>query len=545
MTSCTGRSSEAKRSTTRWDGAGIHRRHEAKNLCEVGSLRLRSLSTQLPDARVLAGGDLDVRRVATDSRKVEPGDLFVAIPGARTHGARYAGEALARGAVAVAMEAAGSQAVGALPDASGLLIVPHARQAVGVLASVLRGQPSERLRLVGVTGTDGKTTTCRLIGEVLATAGRRVGWLTTVDVRAGDEVSPNPSGYTTPEAQDIQDVLARFVGDGVEDAILEVSSHALALDRVHGCSFDAAVFTNLSSEHLNFHGSLDAYASAKARLFEMLDAPTAKRWSRMGVVNADDPASVLMATSSPAAIVSYAIDVPADVRATDLRLDMERTHFRLVTPIEDLDVETRLVGRHNVYNWLAAAAVALGWGIDLAAVREAAALVGPPQGRFQRVRRGQPFEVIVDFAHTPAALAATLGTLRALSSGRILLVFGMAGGRDAGNRPTMGKVAAQGADFFVLSTDDPGSEDPADIAAQVAQGARAAGAVEGAQFTIEVDRRAAIRQVIARAQPGDAVLLAGKGHEQRMLFADRADPWSDEAEVVEILRDLGYSRASS
>lgn len=483
----------------------------------------------------MRNGDVDVRRVTFDSRHAQPGDLFVAIPGTRHDGTDYVPEALAAGAVAVAAE--GEIRV---PPRVGLAVVPSARRALGELASALFGQPSEHLRLVGVTGTDGKTTTCRLIAAVLAAAGRRVGWLTTAEMAIGNQIAASPFDRTTPEASDLQGVLARFVGADVEDAVVEVSSHALALDRVAGCTFDAAVFTNLAPEHLDFHGTLEAYAAAKARLFEMLDMPTGKRWSRMGVVNADDPASVVMAASSPAGIVSYGMEQPADLTATRIDLGPDRTQFVLVTPLGDQTITTRLLGRHNVANWLAAASVALGWGIDLQAVAEAAEETSAPPGRLQRVQRGQPFDVFVDYAHTPQALEATLGLLRGLTKGRLYLVFAMPGRRDAQNRPRAGEVAARHCDFFFISTDDPLDEDPTVIAEEVATGVRTAGAREGQQFRVEVDRRLAIFEALKLARPGDTVLLAGKGHEQRMLVGDRVEPWSDAGTAVEALTQLGY-----
>jgi UDP-N-acetylmuramoyl-L-alanyl-D-glutamate--2,6-diaminopimelate ligase len=498
------------------------------------------LAAAVPQAAVTTGGEREVRRVVSDSRRAQPGDLFVAIPGSRTDGAVYVADAIARGAAAVAAEPASVPHFSPLPADVGVLVVPNAREAVGELAAVLAGRPSDQLRLVGVTGTDGKTTTTQLIAAVLAAAGRRIGWMTTVDLRIGEERLPNPYGLTTPEASDIQETLDRFVAAGVEDAVIEVSSHALAMERVRGCAFEAAVFTNLAPEHLDFHGSMEAYAAAKARLFAMLDSPTPKRGSRMGVVNVDDPHSWVMAAASPAAVVSYAIDNVADVTATHIELGLGRTRFRLVTPIGELDIETRFTGRHNVSNWLAAAAVALGWGIDLEVVQRAAEATDPPPGRLQPVRRGQPFEVIVDFAHTPQALATTLAALRGFGEGRLFLVFGMAGGRDAANRPRMGEIATQETDFFVISTDDPGDEDPAEIAAQVAAGARAAGAREGERFVIELDRREAIRTLFTRAGPGDVVLLAGKGHEQRMRRAEHDEPWSDQRTAEELLAEMGY-----
>jgi UDP-N-acetylmuramyl-tripeptide synthetase len=498
-------------------------------------VRLSAIAAAVPGLRVAQGVESDVRRAVYDSRRVEPGDLFVAVRGAAQDGAAYAADAVDRGAAAILAERDLE-----VPAGVGMLVASDPRRALGQIASLLFGRPSEKLRLIGVTGTDGKTTTCQLIAEVLVAAGRRVGWMTTVDVRVGDEVTRNPFGHTTPEAPEIQETLAGMVASGVEDAVLEVSSHALALERVQGCTFDAAVFTNLAPEHLNFHGTVEEYVAAKARLFEMLDSPTEKRWSRMGVVNADDPASMTMVGASPAGIVSYGIETRADVSAERIELGIGGSRFNLVTPIGEVPISTLLVGRHNVYNWLAAAAVGLGWGIDLTAVAAAAVTAEPPAGRLQRIRRGQPFEVIVDFAHTPQALEATLTTLRAFCDGRLYLGFGMAGGRDAASRPRMGEIAARYTDYFVVSTDDPLGEDPAEIASEVTAGARSAGAVEGVDFAVELDRRSAIASLLGRTAAGDVVLLAGKGHEQRLMFGDRSEPWSDPDVAGELLKEMGY-----
>ena len=498
-------------------------------------MRLSELAASVADVRVAQGGEREVRRVVYDSRAVEAGDLFVAVPGANVDGTRFAVDAIARGAAAVAAER-----LLELPASAGQLIVPDARRALGDLAHILYGRPSERLRLIGVTGTDGKTTTCQLIAHVLAAAGRTVGWMTTVDVRIGDEILPNPYGHTTPEASDVHALLARFLERGVQDAVIEVSSHALALERVRSVGFDVAVFTNLAPEHLDFHHTMDEYAASKARLFAMLSAPTIKPVDRFGVVNADDPYCLAMIGESEVGIVSFALDVPADVTATNIQTGLHGSQFTLVTPIGDYEIVTPLIGPHNISNWLAAAAVALGWGIELEALVEAAAVVEPPRGRLEFVQQGQPFNVVVDFAHTPQAMAATLRTLRTLTDGALVVVFGLAGGRDPANRPRMGELAARNTDFFVVSTDDPLHEDPEEIAATVAAGAREAGAVEGRDFVVELDRQAAIYLALERARPGDTVLLAGKGHEQRMLIGDRTEWWSDEAVATRMLAQLGY-----
>ncbi|HEY3117278.1 MAG TPA: UDP-N-acetylmuramoyl-L-alanyl-D-glutamate--2,6-diaminopimelate ligase, partial [Chloroflexota bacterium] len=484
---------------------------------------------------VEANPGTEVTGIAYDSRRVQAGNIFVAIKGAHYDGTRFVGEAQARGAVAVAAEEPL-----ALPPGLGLITAPNVRAALGEMAAALLGDPSEHLRLIGVTGTDGKTTTCRLIAALLAASGRKTGWFTTVDLGIGETIEPNPFGRTTPEASDLQQILARFVGEQVEDAVIEVSSHALALDRVAGCTFDAAVFTNLAPEHLDFHGSLEAYTAAKAHLFELLGTPTGKRWSRMGVVNADDPASLAIATSSPAGIVSYALENAADVTARQLDLSMTESRFTLVTPLGEARVSTRLVGRHNVMNWLAATAVGLGWGIDLAMIADAAESVDLPPGRLQFIRRGQPFDLVIDFAHTPQAMSTMLDLLRENTRGRLYLLFGLAGHRDASNRLTMGAIATAKTDFFVISTDDPEDEDPAAIAGAIASGARAAGAKEGRDYIVELNRQTAIREVMGRAHSGDVVLLAGKGHEQRMLLASGPQAWSDETEAVQALHGLGY-----
>ena len=291
-------------------------------------VRLLDLVRDVPGATLVQGDPAaEVRGVVHDSRRVQPGELFVVIPGERHDARAYVPQALERGALGVVADAPLD-----VPPDRALLVVPAARPALADLSAALRGHPSRHLRLVGVTGTDGKTSTTRLLAAILDRAGQRTGWLTTVDVKIGDEIRPNTLDHTTPEADRVQEVLAEMVADGVETAILEVSSHALALDRVRGCEFDLAIFTNLSPEHLNFHGTMDEYAQAKARLFAMLGEPSAKAGPRFGIVNADDPASAVMREHCPTAILTYGIEQPADVMARDVRLGVRGATFRLVTP---------------------------------------------------------------------------------------------------------------------------------------------------------------------------------------------------------------------
>ena len=404
-----------------------------------------------------------------------------------------------------------------------------------MLAAAFFGHPSRELTLVGVTGTDGKTSTIQLLSAVLEAAGRRTGWLTTVDVKIGDERCPTYFQNTTPEAVGVQSFLRRLADADIDIGLLEVSSHALALDRVRGCELDLAIFTNLSPEHLNFHGSLDEYLQAKTRLFRMLDGPRTKSGPRCGIINVDDPASGAMRAACAAPILTYGIEQPADVLGRNIRLSARGAEFTLMTPAGQSELKSRLIGGFNVLNWLAAAAAAYAVGVGPETVARAAASLAPIRGRMEPVEGGQPFAVVVDFAHTPQALENALRTLRQHTTGRLLLVFGNAGERDPANRPEMGRLAAELSDYFIISLDDPLDEDPAEIAAQAARGAEQAGARRAHDFEIELDRRRAIQLLLDRARPGDAVLLAGKGHEPRMLVGTERLPWSDWQLAAELL----------
>jgi UDP-N-acetylmuramoyl-L-alanyl-D-glutamate--2,6-diaminopimelate ligase len=459
--------------------------------------------------------------ITQDSRSVSPGDLFVAVPGLERDGREFIPDALRRGAVAVAAE---SEVAFDIP----VLVVADARRALADLSAALYGNPSRHLPVVGITGTDGKTSTTHLLGAILEAHGLRTGWLTTVNTRIAGEPRPNAADHTTPEAPIVQRTLAEMRAAQVDVAIVETSSHALSLERVRGVVFQVGVFTNLSPEHINFHGSFEAYRAAKRLLFERLPA------DGLAVLNADDPSFEVMRAATPARVVTYALDRPADITARDLRLTPTGTIF-VIEP--GATITTKLVGRFNVANWLAAYAAATYFGASMQDLQRAALEQAPVPGRMNLVERGQPFAVVVDFAHTPQALEKALDTVRSLVSGDVLLTFGLAGGRDAANRPVMGELASRKSNFFAITTDDPGFEDPAAIAAEIAAGARQA----NGDFTIELDRRAAIRQLFERARPGDAVLLAGKGHEQRMVVGSEKLPWNDACAAAEVLGDLGYA----
>jgi len=485
---------------------------------------LGELVSEVEGARVVAGDpDTPVMGIAHDSRRVQPGDLFVAVPGFERDGLEFVPDALASGAVAIASEVPPNVSVPVVQ-------VARARSALADLAAAFYGHPSRDLRVVGITGTDGKTSTTHLLSAILEARGLRTGWLTTVNTRIGDDLRPNAADHTTPEAPIVQATLAEMRDAHLDVAIVETSSHALSLDRVRGVDYGVGIFTNLSPEHINFHGSFEAYRAAKRLLFERLPP------DGVAILNADDANAQFMETATSARVVTYALDHGADFTAHDVALTSSGTKF-VVEPGQ-VQVRTALVGCFNVANWLAAySAAAAVFGATPDDLVRAANAQAPVPGRMNLVARGQPFAVVVDFAHTPQALEKALDAVRSLVAGRVLLAFGLAGGRDAANRPVMGALAARKSDFFVITMDDPGNEDPRLIAEQIADGARA----QQGEFVVELDRRAAIRLLFERARPGDVVLLAGKGHEQRMVVGDEKLPWNDACSASEVLADLGYS----
>jgi len=465
-----------------------------------------SLLAGVPEAHLVHGSPSSiVNGLTQDTRQLQPGNLFVAIAGLERNGLDFLPQALQQGAAAV---------------------VAGSRAALADLAAAFYGYPTRRVPVVGITGTDGKTSTTHLLSAVLEAHGLRLGWLTTVNTKIGDELRPNVVDHTTPEAPVVQHTLAEMVAAGLDVAILETSSHALELDRVRGVDYRVGVFTNLSPEHINFHGTSEAYRAAKLRLFSRLPP------DGLAVLNADDANVSFFRAATSSWVLTYGLDAAADIRASAVSLSPGGTAFDL----DGRTIRTRLVGRFNVSNWLAAFGAATYFGATVDDLRQAAATTEPVPGRMNLVDRGQPFAVVVDFAHTPQALEKALDTVRGLGARRVFLVFGLAGGRDAANRPVMGALAARKADHFFISTDDPGQEDAAAIAAQIT-----AGAHPYDNFTVELDRRAAIRLALRHAQAGDAVLLAGKGHERRMVVGNERLPWNDARAASEVLGELGYT----
>jgi UDP-N-acetylmuramoyl-L-alanyl-D-glutamate--2,6-diaminopimelate ligase len=487
-----------------------------------------ALLDALPDKALLGRWPAEVTGLAYDSRKVAPGDLFVAVVGLKQDGRRFVGEALGRGAAAVVLEGAD------ILDGSvtGRVIVPSSREALARLADAYFGHPSRALTVVGITGTNGKTTTSLLVDALLAADGRPTGVIGTIEYRIGPERLP--AGQTTPEAVELQSLLARMAERGVAGVAMEVSSHALALHRVDGIEFDVAVFTNLTQDHLDFHGTLDAYRGAKARLFSLLASGRKPR--RAAVVNRDDPAGAAMTGGLDVPVLTFGLGSPALVRPARFVSDVDGIRMDVETPRGGVEIASRLVGEHNVMNLLAAVGVGLALDMDLAAIARALGGVSAVPGRFERVEAGQPFLVAVDYAHTPDALERVLSTAKKLvgAGGRLAVVFGCGGDRDRGKRPIMGAIAARLADRVWVTSDNPRSEPPGAIIAEIVAGIPAGAA--GRHVAI-ADRKAAIRSALAWAAAGDVVVIAGKGHETYQIVGSQVLPFDDRAQARAALQE--------
>lgn len=467
---------------------------------------------------------VEVAGLAYDSRQVTPGTLFFCVRGAHSDGHDFAAQAVQKGAAALVVERRLGLGV---PEA----VVPSVRAAMGPVAARFHGDPSARLRVVGVTGTNGKTTTAYLVRALLEAAGERCGLLGTVtSVVAGVE---RPVTHTTPEAIELQGAFRAMLDGGERACAMEVSSHALEMARVEGIHFAAAIFTNLTQDHLDFHAGMEEYFQAKRRLFVTKEPP------RACVLNVEDPYGQRLAAELPAA-VTFAIERQADYCARDVHMDFAGCRFDLETPRGERSVRLPMPGRFNVSNALAAVAATHAMGADLDSLVAALDRGVRVPGRFEPVREGQDFSVLVDYAHTPDSLENVLRAARELTGGRVVCVFGAGGDRDRGKRPLMGEIAARLADLAVVTSDNPRSESPEAIIQEIVSGMDLDSAVTGIDAAgavrVEVDRRAAIAGAIALARPEDVVVIAGKGHEQGQEFAaGRKQPFDDVAVAREAL----------
>jgi UDP-N-acetylmuramoyl-L-alanyl-D-glutamate--2,6-diaminopimelate ligase len=473
---------------------------------------------------------VEARRVESDSRRVRPGDLFVAFAGVKTDGLEYVPEALSRGAVGVVSDRP-SPPGATLPRGVPWIQVDSARRALALLATELHGHPAEKLVLAAVTGTNGKTSTTTLVEAILARRYGRAGLLATTVYRTPRRAIP--AGRTTPEAPLIQELLAELVADGVPAAAIEVSSHALMLDRVTGCRFDAAVFTNLTRDHLDYHGTMEEYYEAKKRLFPM------RKPGGAAVINVDDLYGKRLLAEVAPPVVGFSpsgveAGAGADYRAENIHCDLTGTRFEVVHAGGRFSVASPLLGRFQVGNVLGAVAAGLRLGIPESDVAAAVAGVGNVPGRLERVEAGQPYTILVDYAHTPDALERLLASVREVTDKKIILVFGCGGDRDRGKRAPMGEIAGRRADLAIATSDNPRSEEPETILDDVEQGLARSGA---SKYRRIVERREAIRAAIELANPGTVVVIAGKGHETTQQIGGRELPFDDRQVSAELVRD--------
>ena len=494
----------------------------------------------LVEARAVQGKPGAVTGVSHDSRDVRKGALFVAVPGFETDGHSYLKMAIERGANVLLVQEDKREVwepVVAEADVA-VVAVPDTRRALAQAAAGFFGNPAGKLGVIGVTGTDGKTTTVHIIAHLLASAGRPVGLMSSVSFESGGEPVLNATHMTTVEAPQIQERLAEMVEAGKQYAVLEASSHGLALHRLDECEFDVGTFTTLSRDHLDFHDTMEEYKAAKGRLFQMLDESTEKRVPRAAVVNTDDAASAYFREISEATLITYGLADDAAVRAESIATDGLTTRFRLVTKDAAQDVSVGLAGEFNVLNCLAAAAVGQSQGLALQEIGAGLATFPGVPGRMEGIDIGQAFRVVVDIASTPEALRRVLLVLRPVTEGRLCVVFGCAGERDTARRDGMGSAAGELADYMVLTNEDPRREDPDAIIDEIASALRSSGRDEERDFVRVPDRREALRQAFGWARAGDTVLLAGKGTEQSIVIGTEHHPW-DEARVArELLGEM-------
>ncbi len=466
-----------------------------------------------------------------DSRKVEPGSLFVAVPGERVDGHDFVDRVLAAGAAALVVGRAVT--AGSTPT----IRVQDSRAALGMIGSRFYGDPSVSLRMIGVTGTNGKTTTTYVVKTMLEAAKRQVGLIGTVAYLVGKESIP--ASHTTPGSLELQKLFARMVEKRLDTVVMEVSSHALALDRTAGSEFDVAVFTNLTQDHLDFHVDMERYFQAKRKLFVELGQSGTRKERKRAIINVDDPWSRRMREACTVPVWTYGLAEQADLRAEDVRLSAAGTGFTLRSPAGTCTIQSRLVGEHNVYNLLAAIGVVLHEGLTLDQVRVAVEAVSNVPGRFERVDAGQDFTVVVDYAHTEDALVRLLTAAQALRTGRIITVFGCGGDRDRTKRPKMGRAAVQYSDVVILTSDNPRTEDPAAILREVEVGVKEALANRGhVRYQMLADRRAAIEAAIREAKAGDMVLIAGKGHEDYQIVGTTKHHFDDREVAREMIGTL-------
>ncbi|SDT38617.1 UDP-N-acetylmuramoylalanyl-D-glutamate--2,6-diaminopimelate ligase [Paenibacillaceae bacterium GAS479] len=492
-------------------------------------MRLEQLALQLKTARLIGDGAIEITGLERDSRAVKPGDLFLCLPGHTVDGHEFAAQAVAAGAVALVVERPLQLDV---PQ----LVTGSSRHAMAVLADYFYNHPSRAMNVIGVTGTNGKTTTTYLIERILGDQGLKPGVIGTIEKRyAGKSF---PMSGTTPEALDLQRDLADMRDAGTTHAAMEVSSHALEQGRVKGVRYRTAIFTNLTQDHLDYHGTMDVYREAKGLLFSRLgNNYGGEEGSSYAVLNADDPAAARFGQLTAAEVITYGVDSPADVQGSNIRITAGGTFFHLSSFAGETDITLQMVGKFNVYNALAAISAGLLEGIPLEAIKASLESLPGVPGRVESVNAGQDFAVIVDYAHTPDGLENVLKAVREFAEKRVITVFGCGGDRDRTKRPIMGEIASRYSDYTIVTSDNPRTENPDTILLDIEVGLQKAN-VPQERYELQVDRRVAIEKAVEMASSGDVVLIAGKGHETYQIIGKVTHDFDDRLAAQEAIRGI-------
>lgn len=493
--------------------------------------KLQELVNLLPDAEVTGNIDITIKDVAYDSRKVKPDSLFICLPGAKVDGHDYIDQAKEQGAVAVLVQKE-------IEARDGLTVIKVAdtRAAMQLVAPYFFDYPSRSMRMIGITGTNGKTTTTYLLKSILKEAGYRAGVIGTIQTVIGERILPIKN--TTPDVVDLQAILAEMQAEKMDYVVMEVSSHALALGRVAGCEYDVGVFTNMTRDHLDFHGTFENYAQAKALLFSSLGAEGTVKTRKAAVINVDDKASEVMLANTHCRTIAYGIkNAQAQLKAENIHVGSKGTTFDLTGDFGTVALHVKITGIFNVYNIMSAVGAALAEGIDIATIKRALEKFQSVPGRFELVDCGQPFSVIVDYAHTPDGLENILKTAQEFAKGRIIVVFGCGGDRDRTKRPIMGRLAVQYGDVIIATSDNPRTEDPVQILEEIETGIKET-LTPGKTYEKIIDRKTAIERAIAIAKPDDIILIAGKGHETYQILKDKTIDFDDREVARAALKEI-------
>ncbi|WP_240371753.1 UDP-N-acetylmuramoyl-L-alanyl-D-glutamate--2,6-diaminopimelate ligase [Anoxybacteroides rupiense] len=485
-------------------------------------MELRTLLSYLHHLGTYVGENPTVTSIEMDSRKVTKGALFICIKGFTVDGHDFAQQAVENGAVAIIAEREVDVSVP-------VILVRDSKRALAVLADAFYGQPTHKLHLIGVTGTNGKTTTTHLIDYVFRKARKKTGLIGTMHIKIGDKTYDVKN--TTPDALVLQRTFKQMVEEEIDTAIMEVSSHALHMGRVHGCDYDIAVFTNLTQDHLDYHRTMEEYRLAKGLLFAQLGNRFDHQRPKFAILNQDDPSSEYYKHMTAATVITYGIDQDSDIMAKQIEMSPNGMKFDLVTPDETVRICTKLIGRFNVYNILAAASACLASGLSLSTIAEALEEISGVSGRFETVNEGQDFTVIVDYAHTPDSLENVLKTIRQFAKRNIYVVVGCGGDRDRAKRPLMAQIAVKYADTAIFTSDNPRSERPEDILHDMEKG------VAGKRYISIADRKAAIRYAVEHAQKDDVILIAGKGHETYQIIGNQVLHFDDRIVAREAIKE--------